>query len=157
MRITSSRIRTVSALFLLLILLLSGLTGCIFTQKSKEFTLTQDEKNITEISRVFVTWDQNNQMSIEIEETVTGEQLAPALQALRELPCKQPRYEPYDFRGKECFQIKFADGSYQLLDLYCNVVYDKDGLSPLYEYLEFEETQFLTLWNQDLGGVGGKP
>ena len=142
------------AVALLLIVFL--LTGCIFTQKPKEFKLLQDEKNITEISRVFVTWDQNNQMSMEIKETVSGEQLASALQALRELPCKQPRFEPYDFRGKECFQIKYADGSYQLLDLYCNEFYESDGSSELQEYLEFDETQFLSLWNQGFGGTDSK-
>ena len=141
--------RIAVVLFLIVFLL----TGCIFAQKPKEFTLTQDEKNITEISRVFVTWEQTNQISIEIKETVSGELLSSAFQALRELSCKQPRFEPYDFRGKECFQIKFADGSYQLLDLYCNVLYDKDGNSPLYEHLEFDETQFLSLWNQGFGSL----
>lgn len=136
-----------------LLLFVFLLTGCVFVQKTKEFTLFQDENNIAEISRVFVTWDQNNQMSIEIEEIVTGEQIATALQALRELPCKQPRFEPYDFRGKECFQIIFADGSYQLLDLYCNDCYGKDGCLQSEEGLEFDETKFLFLWNQGFGSV----
>ena len=142
------------AVALLLIVFL--LTGCMFAQKSKEFTLLQDAQNITEISRVFVTWDQNNQMSIEIKETVSGKQLASALQALRELSCKTPRFEPYDFRGKECFQIKYADGSYQLLDLYCNDFYDANGRSDLQENLEFDETQFLSLWNQGFGSGSEK-
>ena len=51
------------AVALLLIVFL--LTGCVFPQKSKEFTLLQDSQNITEISRIYVTWDQANQMSIE--------------------------------------------------------------------------------------------
>ena len=122
------------AVALLLIVFL--LTGCIFTQKPKEFKLLQDEKNITEISRVFVTWDQNNQMSMEIKETVSGEQLASALQGSS--------------------QIKYADGSYQLLDLYCNEFYESDGSSELQEYLEFDETQFLSLWNQGFGGTDSK-
>ena len=147
------KMKRIAVILLLIVFLLSG---CIFAHKSKEFKLLQDEKNITEISRVFVTWDQNNQMSIEIKETVSGEQVADALQMLRKLPCKTPRFEPYDFRGKECFQIKYADGCYQLLDLYCNDFYDKDGRSGLQEHLEFDETQFLSLWNQGLGSIDSK-
>ena len=70
---------------------------------------------------------------------------------------KQPQFEPHDFRGKEGFQIKFSDGSYQLLDLYCNDSYDKDGCFQREEGLEFDEARFLSLWNQGLGNGNEKP
>ena len=141
------------AFILLALALVSLLEGCsLFSQKPIEFKLYQNEEQITEISRVFVTEDEAlSQSSIDVKETVSGEQLVTAIGALRETPCKEPAFEPRDTPYGACFMIKYADGSFQLLSECRNDYFDKEYHSQGYQSLEFDVEEFNSLWNKGFG------
>ena len=137
----------------LLLLLAYLIAGCsLLSQKPIEFKLYQNEEQITEISRAFVAEDKAlSQSSIDIKETASGEQLVPTIRALREMPCKEPSFEPRDTPYGACFMIKYADGSFQLLSECRNDYFDKEYHSQGYQSLEFDVEEFNSLWNKGIG------
>ena len=133
--------------------LVNLLTACsLFSQNQRDFTFYQAKENITEMSRVYISWDEStNQMTIEVKETIQGEKLTPALQSLCELPCTNPPFEPRDTPYGECFMIKYTDGSYQLLNKDCNNYYNMENDLLNAEFLSFRDKDFYSLWNKGFG------
>ena len=125
--------------------------GLLF-QNHRDFTFYQAKENITELSRMYITWDRDlRQSTIEVKETISGEKLTTALQSLCELSCTNPPFEPNDTPIGECFMIKNADGCYQILDKDGNSSYNKEKERQLVEYLSFNEDEFHSLWIQGFG------
>ena len=134
----------------LCLLLVNALTACsLFIKNTREFRLYQEEDNIVEISRVFVTETEDG-IIIEVKETVNKEQLAQALQILRELPCKDPPFPPRDTSYGECFLIKYNDDSFQLLSECHNDYSDKEHNWKGFQSLDFDDEAFFALWEQGL-------
>ncbi|MBQ6430483.1 MAG: hypothetical protein IJJ99_01210 [Oscillospiraceae bacterium] len=125
----------------------------MFTKNAKDFKLYQKEENIVEISRVTIPSDELSLTTIDVKETVSGKQIASALQTLRELPCKDPSFEPQDAPYGECFMIKYADGSFQLLSECRNDYFDKAYNSQGYQSLDFDDDEFYSLWNHGFGSI----
>lgn len=140
----------VIVLSLLFVFLLAGCS--LFFQEPIEFKLYQNEEQITEISRVFVAEDEAlSKSSVDVKETIYGEQLVPTFRALREMQCKEPPFEPLDTPYGECFMIKYADGSFQLLSECRNDYFDKEYHGQGYQSLDFNDEEFDSLWNKGFG------
>lgn len=139
----------------LCLLLVNLLAACgLLPQNHRDFTFYQAKENITELSRVYITWDEGfRNMTIEVKETIGDEKLTPALQALCELPCTDSPFEPRDTPYGECYMIKYADGNYQLLYKYCNNYYDTGNKLLNAEFLSFHDEEFFSLWNCGLSSI----
>lgn len=132
------------------LVLVNALTACsLFIKNAREFRLYQEEDNIVEISRVFVT-EAENEIIIEVKETVNKEQFAQALQILRELPCTDPPFPPRDTSYGECFLIKYKDDSFQLLSECHNDYSDKEHNWKGFQSLDFDDEAFFALWERGL-------
>ena len=130
------------------LLLVIMLTACsLFNQDATVFRLYREEDCIVEISRVSVTWTEG-EINIEEKETVNQEHSAQALQLLRKLPCREPRFPPKDSSYGKCFLIKYNDGSFQLLSNCRNDYSDKEYNWTKFQSLEFDAEAFFTLWEQ---------
>lgn len=105
-----------------------------------------------EIARVYVTRDEAvSQETVAVRETVCVEQLFPTLKVLREIPCKEPPFEPRDKPYGECFMIKYRDGCFQLLSECRNDYFNQAYRSIGHQSVDFDAEAFSSPWNQGFG------